>query len=229
MHIAIITARGGSKRIPRKNIRLFLGKPMIAWPIKAAKEANCFSHILVSTEDKEIAECAVSYGAEVPFLRPIDMADDFTHAHIPAQHMLRWAMQQWDDIKCVSHIYPTAPLLQADDILSGFALVQKDKLFAYTAQKITFPIYQTVIIDQEGTVIPLFTSEKASLRTQDMPQAYIDAGQCYWYATTEVFLNHELITPSNTALIPIPSERAIDIDTEEDWYLAERMAKALFL
>lgn len=223
MLVAILTARGGSKRIPRKNIRPFLGKPMIAWPIQAARQSGLFDHILVSTDDKEIAETARQYGAEAPFLRPAALADDFTHAHKAARHMLEWALNQWGNIPHFAHIYPTAPLLLADDIRAGYTLMQQGKKFAYTAQRLNFPIYQTIVLDENGAPCPLFPPEKAGLRSQDMPQAYIDAGQLYWYETTS-FLHYETTIPHGGSLIPLPPERALDIDTEEDWRIAEAMA-----
>ena len=226
MQIAILTARGGSKRIPRKNIRPFCGKPMIAWPIEAAQRSGLFAHILVSTDDEEIADVARQYGAEVPFLRPSCLADDYTHAHKAARHMLEWALHEWNDIPFFAHIYPTSPLLLAEDIKDGYTLMQAGKKFAYTAQQLSFPIYQVVILNEEGEICPLFPAAKAALRSQDMPQAYIDAGQLYWFET-QAFLEYELSIPHNTALIPIPAERAVDIDTEEDWEQAEKMARLL--
>lgn len=223
MNIAVITARGGSKRIPRKNIRPFLGKPMIAWPIEAALTSECFAHVLVSTDDPEIAAVAQEYGAEVPFLRPAALADDFTHAHKAARHMLEWALGQWGDIPAFAHIYPTAPLLTADDIRAGHKLMRQGKKFAYTARKLDFPVYQIVVLNAAEEPQPLFPPEKATLRSQDMPPAYIDAGQIYWYETA-AFLRHETAIPQGVALIPLPPERALDIDTEEDWRLAEKLA-----
>ncbi len=225
MNIAILTARGGSKRIPRKNIRPFMGKPMLAWPIEAARETGLFAHILVSTDDEEIAAVARDCGAEVPFLRPAALADDFTHAHKAARHMLEWALTQWRDIPHFAHIYPTAPLLRPEDIRAGYELMRKGKLFAYTAQRLSFPIYQTVTLGPDDAPLPLFPPEKAAMRSQDMPAAYIDAGQLYWYAVP-AFLAHETaVPPANTALIPMPPERALDIDTEEDWVRAEQLAR----
>lgn len=226
MNIAILTARGGSKRIPRKNIRPFLGKPMIAYPIEAAKQSCLFDHILVSTDDEEIAEVSKQYGAEVPFLRSANLADDFTHAHKAARNMLEWALAQEWDIPHFAHIYPTAPMLKAEDICAGYKLMQQGKLFVYTAQKLSFPIYQTVILNEQQEIVPLFSVDKAGLRSQDMPPAYIDAGQLYWYNTAE-FLEKETEITAGTGLIPIPSERALDIDTLEDWAQAEKLAGLL--
>ena len=226
MHIAIITARGGSKRIPRKNIRLFLGKPMIAWPIAAALASGCFAHVLVSTDDEEIAEIARQYGAEAPFLRPAELADDFTHAHKAARHMLEWAMEQWGNIPAFAHIYPTAPMLTPEVIRAGQTRIQDGKRFVYAAQRVGFPIYQVVVTDEQGNIIPLFSPEKAAMRSQDMPAAFIDAGQLYWFDTA-AFLKDETSISEGVDLIAIPAERALDIDTEEDWRLAEKLATAV--
>lgn len=222
--IAIITARGGSKRIPRKNIRTFCGKPMIAWPIEAILESRCFSRVLVSTDDASIAQVARDYGAEVPFLRPANLSDDYTHAHIAARHMLEWALERWGYIPSFAHIYPTAPMLTAEDIRAGRELLRQGKSFVYTAQKIPFPVYQIVIEDDQGKIVPLFPPDKYALRSQDMPQGYIDAGQLYWF-DTQAFLQHELDITEGVALIPIPPERAVDIDTPDDWQRAEQLMR----
>lgn len=223
MHIAIITARGGSKRIPRKNIRSFCGKPMLAWPIEAALASGCFEHVLVSTDDDEIAAVARQYGAVVPFLRPPELADDYVHAHKAARHALEWALEHWGGIEAFAHIYPTAPMLSPEDIRRGRDLIAGGKKYVYTAQKITFPIYQVVIKEGSGAVKPLFPPEKAGLRSQDMPSAYIDAGQLYWFET-KAFLRDELAIESGVELIELPLEKSLDIDTEEDWIFAEKLA-----
>ncbi len=221
--IAIITARGGSKRLPRKNIRPFSGKPMLAWPIEAAIKSQCFEHVLVSTDDIEIAEIAKCYGAEVPFLRPIELADDFTHAHVAARHMLEWALKELGNFTSFAHIYPTSPMLLPQDICKGYDLIKNGENFAYTAQKISFPIYQ-VVIENENGVEALFTPEKYNMRSQDMPTAYIDAGQLYYF-NIEAFLREETSIKQGVSLILIPSERAVDIDTEDDWFFAEKLAR----
>lgn len=228
MNIAIITARGGSKRLPRKNIGSFCGRPMIAWPIAAAHASGCFEHILVSTDDAEIADIARKYGAEVPHMRPADLADDFTHAHKAARHMLEWALVQWRDIPHFAHIYPTSPFLHAQDIQHGLSLMQQGKSFVYTAQEISFPIYQVVTLNASYEPRHLFEQDKVNMRSQDMPRAYIDAGQLYWYKTQE-FLEKETSISERTGIISLPTQRALDIDTEEDWVRAEQMAMILDL
>jgi N-acylneuraminate cytidylyltransferase len=228
MSIAVITARGGSKRIPRKNIRTFCGRPMLAWPIAAALKSECFNHVLVSTDDDEIAEVARACGAEVPFLRPVYLSDDYTPAHKAARHMLEWATDEFGACDSFAHIYPTAPMLLPADIRQGYELIKAGIKFAYTVQKISFPVYQVVIRDARGKVIPLFPQLMQQMRSQDMPEAFIDAGQLYYF-NTEAFLQDEIAITSGVELILLPPQRALDIDTEEDWNLAEKMAVLLGL
>lgn len=226
MKIAIITARGGSKRIPRKNIREFMGKPMIAWSIEAALRAGCFEHVFVSTEDEEIAHIAKSYAAEVPYLRPMNLADDFTHAHVAAREMLEWARKECGQIEAFCHIYPTAPFLQPKDILSGCSAIEGGAPNAYAMMQIPFPVYQVCVRDSEGSLRSLFGEDKVALRSQDIPPMYIDVGQMYWFAT-EYFLQHETAICERTSVVEIPRERCIDIDTEEDWVFAEKLFVAI--
>lgn len=224
MEIAIITARGGSKRILRKNIRDFLGKPMIAWPIEAALASKCFDHVLASTEDEEIAKIARKYGAETPLMRPSELADDFTPAHKAARHMLEWALEHWGKIDSFAHIYPTAALLSPGDIRKARQMIADGANYVYAVRKIDFPIYQVVVRNRNGSVGNLFPHHKVAMRSQDMPDAFIDAGQLYFFKTG-AFLENELEIRDGVKLLPLPRERAIDIDTEDDWRLAEIMAK----
>lgn len=179
--IAIITARGGSKRIPRKNIRPFCNKPMIAWPIEAALASKCFKHIYVSTDNSEIAEIAMAYGAEVPYLRPEQLADDYTPAHKAARDMLEWAIKTTGEIDAFCHLYPTSPLLPVDVIVEGMRLIREEYFgFAMTVARFCYPLYQLLQKTPNGTLTPIFPKEKYRMRSQDMPQGYIDAGQAYF-------------------------------------------------
>lgn len=226
MNIAIITARGGSKRIPRKNIRLFCGKPMIAWPIEAAKASGAFDHIFVSTEDQEIAQVAKKAGAEVPYLRPVNLADDYTLAHKAAREMLEWAFRQFGDIPAFCHIYPTAPMLTGEVIATGMRLVQEAKYgFAMTVTRLNFPLYQLLKQTPDGGLAPIFPIDQFMMRSQDMPHAYIDAGQAYFFKSAR-FLDREIAIAEDMAPVVLPSEVAMDIDTEEDWGRAEKMFKS---
>lgn len=227
MNIAIITARGGSKRIPRKNIRDFCGKPMIAWPIEAAKAAKCFEHIFVSTDDTEIAKVSRAWGAEVPYLRPASLADDYALAHKAAREMLEWAIAEHGSIPAFCHLYPTAPMLTASVLKQGMELIRQDKFgFAMTVTRVNIPLYQILEQKADGGLSPVFPEDKFIMRSQDMPDAYIDAGQAYFFKTVR-FLNQEIAIADDLAPVVLPSENAIDIDTEEDWTQAEQMFKSL--
>lgn len=226
MSIAIITARGGSKRIPRKNIREFLGKPMIAWPIEAALASGCFDHVLVSTDDIEIAAVAKEYGAEVPLLRPAALADDFTHAHKAARHMLEWAIGQWGAVDRFCHLYPGSPFLSAEKIREGNMLIEQGAPNAYAMQRVPFPVFQILVRSPSNELSPLFSHQKANMRSQDMPEAFVDAGQMYWFQTA-YFLAHETAISPKTRVVELPREACVDIDTFEDWSFAERIAAVM--
>ncbi len=222
MQIAIITARGGSKRIPRKNIRSFLGKPMIAWSIEAAQKAGCFDHILVSTDDQEIADVALEFGAEVPFLRPVELADDYTPAHIAARQMLEWAALELGEIEYFSHIYPTAPTITPDNLKKSMDILSEGKFKSvWAVVNIPYPIYQFMVKGIDGNLERLFPEDKVMMRSQDMPEVFIDAGQFYSFEA-DFFLKHELALSAEVTGIEISYEAAIDIDTEEDWKRAEQ-------
>ena len=228
MNIAIITARGGSKRIPRKNVKPFLGKPMITWPIEAAKMSGCFEHIIVSTDDEEIADISRLYGAEVPILRPGELADDYTPAHEAAQHMLDWALNAYGAIKIFCHIYPTAPLLSAETLRESIRKIQEENFNSSWAMvRIPYPVYQIMILNENGGLQRLFPADKVNLRSQDMPPAFIDVGQSYAFGV-EHFLKYGMRLGDDVAVVEVPAETAIDIDTEEDWVRAEEAARLLF-
>ena len=228
MNIAIITARGGSKRIPRKNIRPFLGKPMIAWPILAALQSEVFEHVFVSTDDVEIAEIARQYGAQVPYLRPANLADDYTPAHKAAREMLEWVLTQYPGITGFCHIYPTAPMLSAKTLREGMqAIASGMNASVWAMVHIPFPIYQFMGKDDKGNLFRFFPQKKALLRSQDMPNAYIDVGQAYFFQVAH-FFEHEVDVNAQLGMVEVPLESAIDIDTEADWLRAENIA-ATFL
>ena len=223
MNIAILTARGGSKRIPRKNIRPFLGKPMLAWPLEAARESGCFAHILVSTDDEEIAALAKAYGA-TPVSRPAELADDYAPAHKAARHALEWAIGELGPVKAFCHLYPTAPLLSAKTLRQSMDGIASGRCKAAWAMlRVPFPVHQFMVPGKDGGLERLFPPEKAGLRSQDMPPAFIDVGQSYAFETT-YFLEHELLVGPDLLPVEVPLETALDIDTEDDWLYAEKMA-----
>lgn len=228
MRVAIIPARGGSKRIPRKNIKLFAGLPIIAYSIKAAQESNLFDRIIVTTDDEEIAEIAHLYGAEVPFIRPKELSDDHT-ATIPViAHAIQTLQTNGDVIDTVCCIYATAPFVRSQDIVNAYnALVTKYKLYAFPVTTFPFPIQRAVMRDEEGN-IEMFYPEHFSTRSQDLEEAYHDVGQFYW-GTSKAWITGKPIFSNAATTIVLPRHLVQDIDTLEDWVRAELMHKVLSL
>ena len=220
MNLALIPARGGSKRIPRKNIRLFRGKPMIAWSIEAAISAGCFDRIVVSTDDEEIAAVARSHGAEVPFLRPAYLANDLATTQAVVVNALQWCEEQNLAPHALCCLYATAPFVQPTDLVAAGDLLEKAPIdsFVFTATSFPFPIQRAIHINTEGQSA-MFNPEQFNTRSQDLVEAFHDAGQFYW-ARPEAWKHRESIFENGRPLV-IPRWRVQDIDTEEDWHRAE--------
>ena len=228
MKIAIIPARGGSKRIPRKNIKHFCGKPMIAWPIEAAKISGLFDHIIVSTDDAEIAEVAKQWGAEVPFMRPAELSDDYVGTGAVVKHAAEWAINNLGEVAFVCTIYATAPFIKPADLDRGLALLcESDAQIVFTVTSFPFPIQRAVKIDGNGRVA-MFQPEHYSSRSQDLEPAYHDAGQFYW-ARISTVLNQVSAFSSDAIPLILPRHQVQDIDTIEDWQRAELMFEALHI
>lgn len=236
MIIAVIPARGGSKRIPRKNIRLFEGKPIIAWSIEAALNAGCFDRVIVSTDDEEIAAVAKAYGAEVPFMRPTTLADDYSgtaevvrHVITEVNNLLTAAAADGVVHSVVSAaccIYATAPFLRADDIQKGLgSLCGENADYALAITEFEFPVQRAVKLDAQHRITMLYP-EFSQTRSQDLEKSYHDAGQFCW-GTSEAWLFSKPVYQSKTAAVLIPSSRVQDIDNEDDWQRAELMFRAL--
>lgn len=224
MNIAVIPARGGSKRIPRKNIKLFGGKPMIAHAIGAARSSGLFEHVVVSTDDDEIAMIARDWGAETPFVRPADLADDraetvpvIGHA-VQACQALGW---RFEHVCC---IYPGVPFIQIDDIENAFALMQgggRDYCFPVT--EFTSAVQRAMRRNDDGGMQPMYP-ECETVRTQDLPPAYHDAAQFYW-GRTQAWLRNARIHSNGIGYV-VPNWRVVDIDTMADWQRAELLYSA---
>ncbi len=220
MKIAIIPARGGSKRIPRKNIRNFAGKPAIAHPIQAAQNSNLFDSILVSTDDSEIAKVAREWGADVPFWRPAELADDHAGTTEVIAHGTQWALDQGWEIEAVCCIYATALLLQSEDLKRGWESLNKGNwLYAFSVTDFPSPIFRAFRENSEGGV-EMFFPEYFEARSQDLPQAYHDAGQFYW-GRPQAWIEQKRLFDHGSTPVMIPRWRVQDIDTEEDWRRAE--------
>jgi pseudaminic acid cytidylyltransferase len=225
--LAIIPARGGSKRIPRKNIRLFRGKPMIAWSVEAALASGAFDDVMVSTDDAEIAETARALGVEVPFLRSARTADDHaTTADVLTEVLDVYAgLGRAFPVACC--LYPTAPFVRPEDLAAGKAKLLNgpfDVIMPVTA--FGYPIWRSLHRDGTGR-ISLNFPEHLNARSQDLPPAYHDAGQWYWFRVPAFRRSGTLLGP-NTGSVLLSEAKVQDIDTEEDWALAEMKHERMF-
>ena len=220
MNVAVIPARGGSKRIPRKNIKQFCGKPIIAWPIEVAKQSELFDHILVSTDDEEIAKVAKSCGAEVPFLRPAKLSDDYAGTTEVIAHAVSWMHEQQWQPKAVCCIYATSVFFIADDLKKGFdALNTGNWSYAFSATDFEYPIFRSFRDHPDGGV-EMFFPEHFKKRSQDLPEALHDAAQFYW-GKPDAWLNSLKMFERHSYPVKIPRWRVQDIDTENDLKRAE--------
>lgn len=225
MKIAVIPARGGSKRIPRKNIKAFAGKPMIAYAIAAARAAGVFDRIVVSTDDEEIAAIARAEGAELPFMRPAELADDHTPTVPVIAHAIQACTALGWDVEQACCIYPGVPLISPADILQALALLDEGKsAYVFPVAPFPSPIQRALKRQADGTASP-FYPQYASTRTQDLEPGYFDAGQFYWGAR-RAWLDG-LNIHANARTVVLPEWRVVDIDTPADWERAEAMYEAL--
>lgn len=223
--IAIIPARGGSKRIPKKNIKEFHGKPLIAYSIEMAIESNLFDRIIVSTDNEEIASVAKKLGAEVPFIRPKELSDDLTGTGDVIKHALAWLKSEGEIFELACTIYATAPLLQSKYLIEGYNILKDSTAVnAFSATSMPFPIQRTFRISDEGRC-EMFTAEHYMTRSQDLEEAYQDAGQFYWTKVNQK--SNENMFGRDSIPIILPRFLVQDIDTLEDWQRAELMYEVL--
>jgi N-acylneuraminate cytidylyltransferase len=225
MRLAIIPARGGSKRIPKKNIKNFHGKPIIAYSIEALLNSNMLDKVIVSTDDVEIAEVAKKYGAEVPFMRPSDISDDFATTGDVIKHAVEWFNQKGDTIELVCCLYATSPFVKMNDISESIKLLTLDTKCVFSAAEFSYPIFRSFKLD-DSNVPSMFWPENFTERSQDLESAYHDAGMFY-IAKPEFFVDNKLIFAEHSKACLIPHYRVQDIDTPEDWIRAEIMYDAL--
>lgn len=224
--LAIIPARGGSKRILRKNIKLFLGKPIIAYSIEAALKSKLFDEVMVSTDDEEIKEIALKYGAKVPFLRSETNANDFATTAAVINEVLEVYKTRNKLFKYCICIYPTAPFVSSNLLIKAFKKLKKDKLdVVFSVLKYGFPIQRAMKINKEDKVEMVDVS-KMNTRSQDLESSFHDAGQFY-ALNVSAFIKKQKLWTNNTGCIEINELKAQDIDTETDWKLAELKYKLL--
>lgn len=226
MKICIIPARGGSKRIPKKNIRLFCGKPIIQWSIEAALESKCFDKIIVSTDSEEIANISKRIGAEVPFIRPKSLSDDYTATAPVINHALEFINQKHGNVEYVCCIYATAPFVEPAYIKDGLKkIIDTNANFSFSVTSFPFPIQRAIKLTQDNKS-QMFFPENLNKRSQDLEDSFHDAGQFYW-GKSSAWLEGKRMFDDNSIPIIIPRYKVQDIDSEEDWQRAELMFKAI--
>lgn len=217
--LAIITARGGSKRIPRKNIKLFLGKPIIDYSIKAALDSECFDEVMVSTDDSEISEISINCGAKVPFTRSLKNSDDFSTTSEVILEVLNEYKKLGVNFKYACCIYPTAPFVTKERLKLAFEmLLSKNAKSVLPIVKFSYPILRS--LKNANGYVEMNWTEYINTRSQDLPSSFHDAGQFYFF-NVDAFINDKEILTDNTLGLEIPETEVQDIDTEEDWKLAE--------
>lgn len=226
MKLAVIPARGGSKRIPRKNIRAFCGKPIIAWSIEAALQSGCFDAVVVSTDDAEIAEVAQRSGAQVPFLRPNELSDDMTGTVAVIRHAIDWFAQRGQAFGQTCCLYATAPFVQPQDLARGLALLlERDADYTLAVTSYAFPIQRAIRLEPSGSM-QMFAPRHFSTRSQDLEPAWHDAGQFCW-GSTLAWTEQRPVFSSRSFPVELPRHRVQDIDTPDDWLRAELLFKVM--
>jgi N-acylneuraminate cytidylyltransferase len=222
VNLAVIPARGGSKRIPGKNIRRFAGRPMIAWAIATARDSGLFDRIIVSTDSDEVAAVAREAGAEVPFRRPAELSDDHCGTLEVMTHAVGRAQSGGLDPRLVCCLYPTAVLTGADDLRAALTMLDGgDWDYVFAAGRFAQPVQRAFVRGEDDAMVLLFPEHRLT-RTQDLPPAYHDAGQFYW-GRAEAWGAGRPIYGPRTTFIELPPERCQDIDTPQDWDAAERL------
>jgi pseudaminic acid cytidylyltransferase len=225
MNIAIIPARGGSKRILRKNIRDFYGHPILKYSIDAAQRSGLFDKIIVTTDDAEIAEIAKSYNVEVPFLRPEHLSDDFAGTTAVVSHALKWLKEAGEKYEFVCTIYATAPFLSSEQISKGYRVLKSSAATnAFSATASRYPIQRMFKINEQERC-EMFFPENFESRSQDLEEAYHDAGQFYWSRVSDY--GKESMFAQSSIPVVLPGYLVQDIDSEDDWVMAEIMYKVL--
>tara|TARA_B100000959_G_C14972111_1_gene620129 strand:- start:1284 stop:1976 length:693 start_codon:yes stop_codon:yes gene_type:complete len=222
MNVCIIPARGGSKRIPRKNIKLFHGKPMIAWSIEAAIKSECFDRIICSTDDEEIADVAKKYGAEIPFLRPKILSNDIIGTGPVVAHAIEYLKTSGEKVDLVCCVYATAPFILAEYLQESLQQIKNTNIdYCFSVTSYPYPIQRSIRITKEYRC-EMFQPEMRNIRSQDLEDAYHDAGQFYW-GKLDAWAKGSNVFSNKSMPYVLPRHRVQDIDTMQDWKMAELM------
>jgi N-acylneuraminate cytidylyltransferase len=222
----VIPARGGSKRIPQKNIKFFCGKPIIVWSIELAIASKCFDKIIVSTDDKKIADLAKSYGVDVPFMRPKALSNDYTETVSVIAHAVKWQIEHHQKPLYVCCIYATAPFIKLSELKHGLKILKSSGSdYVFPVTNYAHPIQRSFRI-KKNKILETFYPKYLNSRSQDLEEAFHDAGQFYW-GLTDAWLKNKPVISENATPLLIPRNRVQDIDTLEDWQIAERMFRII--
>lgn len=225
MKLAVIPARGGSKRIPRKNVKPFGGCPMISWSIRATFDSGVFDRVIVSTDDDEITNVARDYGADVPFRRPAELSGDYIGTSPVVAHAISWQSSNGEKPEAVCCIYPTAPFLRSEDLKRGLdRLYDTECDFAFSVTSYPFPVQRALRI-RDDQRLEMLDASQFSKRSQDLEEVFHDAGQFYW-GRPEAWLSGRPLFGPHASPVILPRWRVQDIDTAEDWERAEFMFRA---
>lgn len=217
---AIITARGGSKRVPKKNIRSFCGKPIIAYSIEAALDSGLFEEVMVSTDSEEIAEIGKQYGAVIPFMRSEKTSNDFAGTTDVLNEVIEMYADRGIEFETFCCIYPTAPFVTAKKLQESYCLLQDENVYNVVPMvSFSFPPQRGMLYKKDGFVKPMDVVG-INARSQDLPTVYHDCGQFYWIKTMEYLKNQEILS-NHTKPFFVPETEVQDIDNETDWILAE--------
>lgn len=226
MNVAVIPARGGSRRIPRKNVREFAGKPIIAYSIECAMQSGLFERVIVSTDDDEVSRIAREYGAEVPFKRPPELSNDHADTTEVIAHAVSWLERSDAKPLAVCCIYATAPFIQGEDLAAALEVYESGQWeYVFSAAAYSYPVSRAFHKDSRGG-LQMFFPEQFNTRSQDLPEALHDAGQFYW-GRPSAWLNGVRVFDRGSTAVVIPSWRVQDIDTADDWKRAEQMMSLL--
>ena len=224
MNIAIIPARGGSKRIPKKNIKIFNGKPMIYWPITALKKTKLFKKIIVSTDSQEIANIALKCGVSVPYKRPKKLSDDYAVTSDVMDHAIEYLKKKGESYENICCVYATNPFLKPKYLIDSYKMfINSKKKFLFSATEFCYPIQRSFYI-YKNNHIKMFDKKNFGKRSQDLPKLYHDAGQFYW-SKSDSWKNRPIIFSSISEPFILPNHEVVDIDNLDDWKRAEKMIK----